>query len=183
MLFLLFFFFFFFFNDTATTEIYTLSLHDALPIYQLTAGNAVSHRDEGATEMEVSGDEARPVVDEDRRAAQIQVGDEGDDAAVRRPHGRAPPPGEIDAHVTAPQHAVEHPRPAEPPRHGPRGGPRGRGAPPAPPRRCPQSYEVGAAGAGSRSPRAARGGAGRCVAARRQPALAPRLEGGTPRAR
>ena len=36
--FFLFFFFFcccfcFFFNDTATTEIYTLSLHDALPIY------------------------------------------------------------------------------------------------------------------------------------------------------
>src|SRR5258707_6162006 len=27
------FIFFFFFNDTATTEIYTLSLHDALPIY------------------------------------------------------------------------------------------------------------------------------------------------------
>src|SRR3712207_8850960 len=25
----------FFFNDTATTEIYTLSLHDALPIYSL----------------------------------------------------------------------------------------------------------------------------------------------------
>src|SRR5260221_10094595 len=29
---LVFIFFFFFFNDTATTEIYTLSLHDALPI-------------------------------------------------------------------------------------------------------------------------------------------------------
>src|SRR6266480_7080523 len=29
---LCFYFFFFFFNDTATTEIYTLSLHDALPI-------------------------------------------------------------------------------------------------------------------------------------------------------
>src|SRR5215475_11616733 len=28
-----FFFFFFFFNDTATTEIYTLSLHDALPTF------------------------------------------------------------------------------------------------------------------------------------------------------
>src|SRR3989449_2140657 len=28
-------FFFFFFNDTATTEIYTLSLHDALPIFLL----------------------------------------------------------------------------------------------------------------------------------------------------
>src|SRR5215475_3847537 len=27
--------FFFFFNDTATTEIYTLSLHDALPIYAM----------------------------------------------------------------------------------------------------------------------------------------------------
>src|SRR5256885_10853432 len=30
-------FFFFFFNDTATTEIYTLSLHDALPILRHTA--------------------------------------------------------------------------------------------------------------------------------------------------
>src|SRR5260221_11830963 len=28
-------YFFFFFNDTATTEIYTLSLHDALPISRL----------------------------------------------------------------------------------------------------------------------------------------------------
>src|SRR2546426_8336635 len=34
-------FFFFFFNDTATTEIYTLSLHDALPIF---ARNLASHR-------------------------------------------------------------------------------------------------------------------------------------------
>src|SRR2546426_3669165 len=32
MIYLLTHFFFFFFNDTATTEIYTLSLHDALPI-------------------------------------------------------------------------------------------------------------------------------------------------------
>src|SRR2546429_8576936 len=36
------FFFFFFFNDTATTEIYTLSLHDALPI--CAAGNAFHRR-------------------------------------------------------------------------------------------------------------------------------------------
>src|SRR2546430_7916590 len=28
-------YYFFFFNDTATTEIYTLSLHDALPIWNL----------------------------------------------------------------------------------------------------------------------------------------------------
>src|SRR5690554_7856737 len=33
LLYLYTFLFFFFFNDTATTEIYTLSLHDALPIY------------------------------------------------------------------------------------------------------------------------------------------------------
>src|SRR5215467_5636916 len=32
------FFFFFFFNDTATTEIYTLSLHDALPIREKRRG-------------------------------------------------------------------------------------------------------------------------------------------------
>src|SRR3712207_9221169 len=31
---------FFFFNDTATTEIYTLSLHDALPICARRAGRA-----------------------------------------------------------------------------------------------------------------------------------------------
>src|SRR6185436_3397694 len=31
---------FFFFNDTATTEIYTLSLHDALPIYYSVNGAA-----------------------------------------------------------------------------------------------------------------------------------------------
>src|SRR5574337_2071502 len=39
--------FFFFFNDTATTEIYTLSLHDALPI---SAGFTVArpHDDAGA---------------------------------------------------------------------------------------------------------------------------------------
>src|SRR2546430_9491872 len=31
----------FFFNDTATTEIYTLSLHDALPIYPEPGGHRV----------------------------------------------------------------------------------------------------------------------------------------------
>src|SRR5471032_3267065 len=35
---------FFFFNDTATTEIYTLSLHDALPIFQLSANAVQSPR-------------------------------------------------------------------------------------------------------------------------------------------
>src|SRR6266508_3629330 len=36
------FFLFFFFNDTATTEIYTLSLHDALPISPCTPHRARS---------------------------------------------------------------------------------------------------------------------------------------------
>src|SRR3712207_7401960 len=44
-----------FFNDTATTEIYTLSLHDALPIssYLLLGGAAAQH--EGVRPDEVAG--------------------------------------------------------------------------------------------------------------------------------
>src|SRR3712207_7062565 len=39
-------YFFFFFNDTATTEIYTLSLHDALPIWRVPGtGRAGGRRD------------------------------------------------------------------------------------------------------------------------------------------
>ena len=34
--------FFFFFNDTATTEIYTLSLHDALPIFGIALSSKMS---------------------------------------------------------------------------------------------------------------------------------------------
>src|SRR5256885_16122465 len=53
--------FFFFFNDTATTEIYTLSLHDALPICGLDdyyAGRGESPgiwAGSGAAELELSG--------------------------------------------------------------------------------------------------------------------------------
>src|SRR6185437_2436255 len=36
-------FLFFFFNDTATTEIYTLSLHDALPISSISGGPCGRH--------------------------------------------------------------------------------------------------------------------------------------------
>src|SRR2546422_7757712 len=45
-------FFFFFFNDTATTEIYTLSLHDALPI----SSRALSARDRARALEAVPGD-------------------------------------------------------------------------------------------------------------------------------
>src|SRR5574340_1755131 len=37
--------FFFFFNDTATTEIYTLSLHDALPIWRQPGSELHAHFD------------------------------------------------------------------------------------------------------------------------------------------
>src|SRR3712207_9575464 len=50
----------FFFNDTATTEIYTLSLHDALPIYD--------HPGAGDGELR-PGDQRREV-----RTAQVERG-------------------------------------------------------------------------------------------------------------
>src|SRR5256885_16400899 len=47
-------FFFFFFNDTATTEIYTLSLHDALPILHHQSDAVVMVRDDlGKTRRQV----------------------------------------------------------------------------------------------------------------------------------
>src|SRR3712207_8965238 len=53
---------FFFFNDTATTEIYTLSLHDALPISKLPAD--LLHADDA------------PLVDEGRVAGDDEEGPE-----------------------------------------------------------------------------------------------------------
>src|SRR2546426_2654793 len=55
---------FFFFNDTATTEIYTLSLHDALPISHAT--RRASHarrlaRRRGAGDTVRSRDSVRPL--------------------------------------------------------------------------------------------------------------------------
>jgi len=44
---------FFFFNDTATTEIYTLSLHDALPIYQLNKPVIIHTRDAGDDTLKI----------------------------------------------------------------------------------------------------------------------------------
>src|SRR3712207_8058305 len=51
---------FFFFNDTATTEIYTLSLHDALPIWcggergdVVRAAHAAGERDDGGLVAQV----------------------------------------------------------------------------------------------------------------------------------
>src|SRR3712207_6099740 len=59
--------YFFFFNDTATTEIYTLSLHDALPIFEAVRGRVLVERIHAV----------------DRDAAPDHV-----EAAVRRPERR-----------------------------------------------------------------------------------------------
>src|SRR2546429_7295887 len=47
--------FLFFFNDTATTEIYTLSLHDALPISVRPDRSAVDRRRRGAGDKRDDG--------------------------------------------------------------------------------------------------------------------------------
>src|SRR2546427_11937191 len=62
--------FFFFFNDTATTEIYTLSLHDALPIFhadldQVSDPGQVRSHSAGWLDRALS--DCRPVPQVDRR--------------------------------------------------------------------------------------------------------------------
>src|SRR2546422_11449430 len=67
---------FFFFNDTATTEIYTLSLHDALPIY---------HGQRPRIEL------TRPLAmaeDHDQRVERQHPAPQDDRALQRSPHAR-----------------------------------------------------------------------------------------------
>src|SRR2546426_1899554 len=62
-------FFFFFFNDTATTEIYTLSLHDALPISHL-----VSRKSQGIIQAVQQGAGIHPrfsLVRVDRKSTRL----------------------------------------------------------------------------------------------------------------
>src|SRR2546430_16652691 len=56
--------FFFFFNDTATTEISTLSLHDALPIFHLRPARPAAGT--GARRTGMAGARPRQAADEDR---------------------------------------------------------------------------------------------------------------------
>src|SRR5256885_16244988 len=93
-----FFSFFFFFNDTATTEIYTLSLHDALPISVHVDVERDARRDRGA---QVRQERAHPVDGVDDVGARLAEQDQrhggvaGCGAGVwpGLPRGRAP--GEI----------------------------------------------------------------------------------------
>src|SRR3712207_8432304 len=79
-------FLFFFFNDTATTEIYTLSLHDALPIYlKAGASHSGGHPD------------ARPVGGAPGRRREPEL--------TARPHSREgvapwPPAGRSEEHTS-----------------------------------------------------------------------------------
>src|SRR5438093_12190687 len=79
--------FFFFFNDTPTTEIYTLSLHDALPILTVVAGRAVGLHfapNRAPVPAEDAGDRGRGQAALAEQAQRVSFG-EGD-LAVR--HGR-----------------------------------------------------------------------------------------------
>src|SRR3712207_8627928 len=58
-----------FFNDTATTEIYTLSLHDALPI-SVSAGAAVQARERERRPLRSAAQDARPAA-----SARFPLGD------------------------------------------------------------------------------------------------------------
>src|SRR5258708_18590584 len=63
---------FFFFNDTATTEIYTLSLHDALPISQFLRGRG--ERPVGgrrAPRADGRGGALRPPTGRDRKSTRL----------------------------------------------------------------------------------------------------------------
>src|SRR2546429_8752537 len=79
---------FFFFNDTATTEIYTLSLHDALPIYEFVElgladlGEAHQHR---RVAVEMRGGEVHAGIVGDEREFHALIGHPGtEDVPVGR---------------------------------------------------------------------------------------------------
>src|SRR2546425_10403240 len=85
-------FIFFFFNDTATTEIYTLSLHDALPIFQQPGPDDDEREADIEERQRVEGEGEVAERDDDpshEHAAVLPEPAVGDDAADdrRQPHG------------------------------------------------------------------------------------------------
>src|SRR5437867_12834316 len=93
---------FFFFNHTATTEIYTLSLHDALPICEEEEGGdllgteladqALAERPQPAAAIE---DDQRPVVQPDFQARRVSAVPRV--TPLRSGSGTAHPP-ELESH-------------------------------------------------------------------------------------
>src|SRR5690349_23480592 len=97
--FVLFFSLFFFFNDTATTEIYTLSLHDALPICQVLERECLTD----AFAQLVGDDELRKRVRSEEHTSELQSRRDlvcrlllekkkTEDSPTRRPNNRSGPP-------------------------------------------------------------------------------------------
>src|SRR2546427_13049355 len=80
------FYFFFFFNDTATTEIYTLSLHDALPISR-SARREHRHRAQHDRGQHAHPRSAGAVAVSDPGAAEPAAGAQADQRAARLPGG------------------------------------------------------------------------------------------------
>src|SRR5258708_9713013 len=66
--------FFFFFNDTATTEIYTLSLHDALPIL-FVRKRPIGHQIRISPELQSAGDMRRRLVRSEEHTSELQSPD------------------------------------------------------------------------------------------------------------
>src|SRR6266852_2437218 len=84
ILFHYFYFFFFFFNDTATTEIYTLSLHDALPISRplpLLPGDRSVH--EAQVMSRATAERGLVRDEEERQAVGVHLFEELQDLAAR----------------------------------------------------------------------------------------------------
>src|SRR2546425_10027339 len=102
--------FFFFFNDTATTEIYTLSLHDALPIYAAMAPESPPTRTGGDGDGHGHADVRIPWRHVDARHAH-----RGPDAPAGPGAERGVRPAVPDLHDPAPPRRRRHG--AEPVRH------------------------------------------------------------------
>src|SRR2546427_7896274 len=66
------FYLFFFFNDTATTEIYTLSLHDALPIYPPRATGADRRVARGGDRRRIGRDGCRTDARSEEHTSELQ---------------------------------------------------------------------------------------------------------------
>src|SRR3712207_6558439 len=89
-------YFFFFFNDTATTEIYTLSLHDALPIFiadegqDIPVGEAIAFIQGEGEEVPERGDGRAQSDEAEEAAGGAEGGGEGQAAtATEAPAERA----------------------------------------------------------------------------------------------
>src|SRR2546430_9721151 len=101
--------FFFFFNDTATTEIYTLSLHDALPIFRAVGVKEVEVK--RITGREGSTDFVRCVVPGDRKSTRLNSSHSQISYAVFCLKKKKIAPTH---HVASPTHDARSPTPSAP---------------------------------------------------------------------